>query len=816
MDPYTWFYVFVAVFLAVGFIAQSKPQDAVKAALKDFTFPRSNEGDCVNYVAGTVKLRAPNVLWTGGFSANPVSKKVSTGIFTSKKVVVSYDYYIGMQLGLCLGPGVRVRKIWFGKHLAWSGTLTGGSAIVINNLELFGGEEKNGGVIGTVYFYDGQIPQVQDAFLAHYIGAGCPRYNGVAHLVFTENVVTKRGFYFGKSTNIEPVSVEVDRFPNTLGVTGGKHIMANGLDANPACVIYELCTDEFALLGVDPARLDIPSFVTAAETLYDENHYMSLQISQPARGGDLIAELLKQINGVLYQDTATGKFVLGLQRQDYDSLDLQEIDVDSLSDIANYTRNMWSDTMNQVRVMFQNRNNNYMENSPAVWQDTANVAQSGKVRSAQISHPGCYDPDLAVFLATRNGAALSVPLFSCDVKVNRTAGQHLRPNAVFRLTCRRLGIRKLVMRVREVDLGEYDDGKITVSAFQDVYASNVVTIAPPDPTDWEPPNNDPVEITDYAVIGTPYYFAKMLEGVVLLPESSDGLIWVLPRRPSDHSLTFSAYSSTDNFTTNTKMVSSVLYAGAAKLESNYADTVAFNDGFDNSGTGLIVYDLDGVFEPETLTDGDIQNGANLMLIGNEIMAYRTVTNLGGGRYRLTNIRRALFDTTFEAHILDSNVFFLSSPDGISDGQYGVLDTPEIRITDITDKGGLPLADANDIAFSMAMRTFRPAPPTYLTIGGTRQPATVTNSTSPAIDIRTRNRVNSDVAFFNDSSDTAEAGTDYHMRWRVNGGSWTVVDPWTPGSTITLGPTTGLLEIEAWSRRDGNDSRVAVRGTSTVV
>jgi len=820
MTPFEWFAVFAAIFLAVGFLVKTKPTDAVKAALSDFTFPRSNEGDPINKVYGTVKLLSPNVLWTGAFLGKAITKKVSTGIFSSKRVTIAYDYYIGMQLGLCLGPNVRVRKIYFGKYLAWSGTLTGGGSQVISNLQLFGGESRNGGVQGTVYFYDGDVPQTQDPFLAHHIGAGAPRYNGIAHLVLTENNVSMRGFYFGKSQNIEPVAIEVDCFNNTLGIPGGKHIMSNNLDANPAEILYDMCVTEFAMLGIDPARLDTASFLAAADMLYDEDHFMSLQVSRPSRGSDLIGELLKQINGVLYQDTATGKFILGLQRQDYDPDTLPEIDVDNLSDITNYTRNLWSDTVNQVRVMFKNRENNYQDNSPAVWQDTGNIAATAKVRSAQISHPGCYDPDLAVFLATRTGAALSVPLFSADIKCNRAVGQTLRPNSVFKLTCRRLGIKRLIMRTKEVDLGELDDGKVTVSAFQDIYANNTVTIAPPAPSEWDGGSPEPDAVTVYKVIGAPYYFVKQADSPLVSVLESKGLIWVLPEQVDEASTGFSAYASTDAFATNTQLVDTVPYAGSGRVQTLYPDTTADDDGFDSGGTGMVIYGLaPSDFVPTTAAggDADIQSlGVNLILVGNELMSYRTVTSLGGGSYRLTNVHRALFDTTFETHVVDTPIYFLTSADGLSDAAYDQDYAGNVRITDITTRGQYSLASAVDIAFTMDKRTYRPSPPAYLTIGGTRQPATVTNSTSPAIAWRERNRLTDNVAFYDDAASTAEAGTDYVMRWRVAGGGWTTVDPFTSGSTITLGVTLGLLEVEVWSRTNGNLSRVVARGYSTVV
>lgn len=815
MDPFTAFAIFAAVFLAVGFLYKIKPTDAAKAALSDFTFPRSNEGDPLNIAYGTVKLLSPNTLYTGAFEGVALTQKVSTGLFSSKRVITGYDYYIGMQLGLCLGPNVRVRKIWFGKHLAWQGTLVGGGSISLDLPNLFGGKDKAGGVRGTVSFFSGDVPQTQSAQLAAWIGPEVPAYNGLAYLVF--GGPGNRGFYWGKSQNIEAVSVEIDVFNNTLGIPDGKHIMANGLDVNPAEILYDLCVTEYGKLGINPDRFDKPSFIAAALTLYTENHYMSLQISNSARGAELIQELLKQINGALYQEITTGKFVLGLQRQDYDPLTIPLIDVDNLSEISNYTRNLWSDTVNQIRVKFKNRANNYMDNSPAMWQDMANISLTGQVRSSEVSHPGCYDGGLATYLATRTGAMLSIPLFSADIKVNRAVGQAMRPNSVFRLNCRRLGIRNLIMRVREVDLGEYADSKVLLSCFQDIYASRDVTITSPDVTQWERPDNSPGITTVYAVIGTPFFFVRQADSQLIGIDEAEGLIWVLPRRSTSSSQTFYAYVSQDGFTTNTVLVENVQYSGAAKLEDAYGASVGLADGFDNSGTGIIIYDLDGAYLPETSTDTDIRTGgANLMLIDGEILAYRTVTSLGGGRYRLTNIRRALLDTTFEAHSADADVLFLSSADGISLSKFAQDFAGDVRITDVSATSGVNLADAPDIPFVMDKRTYRPSPPAYVTLGGVRQPATVPASTPLAVDFYERNRMTDDIKFYDEATSTPEAGTDYVLRWRVDGGSWTDVDPFTKGANISIGATLGLLEVEVWSRVNANLSRVAARATSTVV
>jgi len=73
----------------------------------DINFPRVNEGDPVPYIFGTVRLQAPNCVWSGDFLCRPIKEEVN-----DEEVVTHYKYYVGFDLWLALGPNVRLEKIW--------------------------------------------------------------------------------------------------------------------------------------------------------------------------------------------------------------------------------------------------------------------------------------------------------------------------------------------------------------------------------------------------------------------------------------------------------------------------------------------------------------------------------------------------------------------------------------------------------------------------------------------------------------------------------------------------------------------------------
>lgn len=104
---------------------------------------------------------------------------------SSKKQTVGYRYYLGMHLVLCHGPIDKVETITVDKRTAWSGGSTGGS-VQINAENLFGGEEREGGVSGQVDIEMGRNDQGTNPYLAARLGAMLPAFRGVVGMVLRQ------------------------------------------------------------------------------------------------------------------------------------------------------------------------------------------------------------------------------------------------------------------------------------------------------------------------------------------------------------------------------------------------------------------------------------------------------------------------------------------------------------------------------------------------------------------------------------------------------------------------------------------------------
>lgn len=113
----------------------------------------------------------------------------------SKKVTVGYRYKMGLHFVLCKGPVDRVDEIRAGERQAWIGPVTDNETIYIDNAELFGGDKREGGVLGYGDFMFGGSAQTQNSYLVSKLGTLLPAFRGVVSFVFNGGRVTSNNPY---------------------------------------------------------------------------------------------------------------------------------------------------------------------------------------------------------------------------------------------------------------------------------------------------------------------------------------------------------------------------------------------------------------------------------------------------------------------------------------------------------------------------------------------------------------------------------------------------------------------------------------------
>lgn len=95
-------------------------------------------------------------------------------------------YMMAQHFGICAGPIDALKRIVIKEKDAWLGNVTAQSNFIIDQPELFGGVEKEGGIEGVVYYLPGLEDQIVDDVLAVKLGrssgADCPGYRGIASI----------------------------------------------------------------------------------------------------------------------------------------------------------------------------------------------------------------------------------------------------------------------------------------------------------------------------------------------------------------------------------------------------------------------------------------------------------------------------------------------------------------------------------------------------------------------------------------------------------------------------------------------------------
>lgn len=81
---------------------------------------------------------------------------------SGESVIIGYRYFFDLLMGLCRGPVDEITSIKVGDRVAWSGSITGNTTVQINAPNLYGGDDKEGGIVGPLVALYGAADQVLD------------------------------------------------------------------------------------------------------------------------------------------------------------------------------------------------------------------------------------------------------------------------------------------------------------------------------------------------------------------------------------------------------------------------------------------------------------------------------------------------------------------------------------------------------------------------------------------------------------------------------------------------------------------------------
>lgn len=622
---------------------------------------------------------------------------------SSKAQTVGYKYYLGMHAIMCHGPVDKVTRFSVDGKVAWSGTSTGG-AVSVNAPQLFGGDEREGGVSGTIDIEMGTPAQGRNAYLQSQLGSSIPAFRRVLGLVF-------RQCYLGNNPYLKRWAIRATRIlVRQDGIAQWYSAKADvGGDMNPAHLIREVLTDPDWGMGYPGADVDNASFTAAADTLYSEGMGMSILWDKQQQLSDFLAIVLRHIDGSLYTDRATGKFVIKLARGGYDIPSLLLLDESVVERVTDFKRSTVAELTNQVSVVYWDKSTG--KNNSVTVQDIALAASQGATVGTTSQYPGFTNGTIATKAAARDLKALSTPLASATLYVTRKAAS-LNIGDVFRFAWAEYGISQVVFRVTNIELGELTSNLIKLSVVEDVFALSSAIYSPPPPSEWTNPIGAPVPVPFRLLTEVPYYLiARTLgdSGAQALPQTASYMM-VGGTNPGG-----SAYSA-----------QVYVDEGAGYQQqavANFCPTAVISAAYGQADTALAIT---GGLDLDLVQVGDVA------AIGVGAISTREMVQVVSITDTLLTVKRGMLDTVPVPIASNTRVIFLGSGDNPSvvelPNEYALGESVSVRMLTTAGQGTLALGSGATDTLAVnatAGRQWRPYPPGRLRINTATYPATIT-------------------------------------------------------------------------------------------
>ncbi|MFW6002299.1 MAG: hypothetical protein ACOCQD_03080 [archaeon] len=252
------------------------------------------------------------------------------------------------------------------------------------------------------------------------------------------------------------------------------HIRMQYVDMNPAHIIRECLTNDIWGMGYSTSEIDKNSFSTAAETLHEENFGLSFIWDRSDSLENVIIDVLKHIDGILYVDIRTGLFNLKLMREDYDVDNLSTIGPDQIIEMKSFDRRLKNELRNTVTINFFDSIIN--KDSAITLHNYGLINVHGGIVGEDLNFKYISNPRLAGRVGARELKKAGSELFSGQMVCDRSCS-HYTIGDVVKLSYLDYGIEEIVIRIMQIQYGILSSNKVVINFVQDVVGLEEATIA---------------------------------------------------------------------------------------------------------------------------------------------------------------------------------------------------------------------------------------------------------------------------------------------------------------------------------------------------
>lgn len=612
---------------------------------------------------------------------------------------IGYRYYFDIQMGLARAVD-SVLTILAAGTVLWNGEIDSTQVVQINQPNIFGGDAGEGGVVGSLYYYDGGPTQVYDAGIKLKMGGLVPEFRGVATLYYSGEICAMNPY--PKAWSMRVVRALTGWQGGTAWYPAKAQIAIAGTTAlngtiramNPAHIIYECATNSDWGRGLDPSQLDEPSFINAANILCQEGFGICLAWDRQNNLNDFVQTIINHIGASLYTDRSTGLLRLMLIRGDYDPNALPVWDATSgLLKIEDAQAGS-GDVINEIIVQYINPLDQGRPAQLRVQNGGSIQAGQGAINSSTAQYPGLPSFDLAQRIGQRDLRVAASGLQTYKLTMDRRAWK-IYPGMVFKVNAPERGINNLIVRAGVITDTSLVDGTITINVVQDVFGLPTTSYMTPETPAWVPPQRTPV-ILDFRRVaeGTYRDAARFLSpGDLAALDPSSGAITTLAEKPNGSTVNYAVSTCTDAVTFT---------------EKARADFCGWT-----TTTGALGY-YDTVLPFDVLHDASHLAVGQAGIIENEFVRIDAIDTVG-----LTmTIARGCVDTLPTTHVPGVITWFPDDFIGTDNVEYVASEVISVKLLSKTLMGELPPDVAPVDTVTIAARHNKPYVPGNLTVGYT--------------------------------------------------------------------------------------------------
>lgn len=242
-------------------------------------------------------------------------------------------------------------------------------------------------------------------------------------------------------------------------------------------VYFEHCTSLEYGAKLPVSEINIPSFQSAAETLFNEGLGWSGKIESATSPEQVRKNIEAQIDAQADPSPSLG-LTIRLIRRTYSIPSLPVLNQSNVVRVDRYAPGTYEDTINKVIIPFEDQNNNFKPR-PGIYIDPANqIIQNGRIVPITQNYIGVGDYETANLLATRDGRALSIPRPPLECEVLPSVGKLRYLGEVVKFEWSQPTFSK-VMRITSLTKGTTRDPNYRLTLIEDQFATGIRTFGEP-------------------------------------------------------------------------------------------------------------------------------------------------------------------------------------------------------------------------------------------------------------------------------------------------------------------------------------------------